>query len=410
MLVPRLTFAQEANPSLPSSATKIDENILTRSTLTDDWAGARSLLAGYGFKFDPEFTQFYQGMFAGTGPSSFEYAGRFDGFIDVDSSKLGLWEGGGLHTHMEYRYGESDAFRGGAFLPVNTAEVLPLGASKEFVVTSIYLTQRFGELGSLLLGKINVVDLLAADPFFGGWGILRFMNVAFVAPPTGVLPPVIYGGIVTVKTLPIKWTFMAYDPNDRTREYWPKGLFSDGITFSLSASIAGKVAGRTTSFAVTGTYSTKAETNLSEVLLPDDLRTDKKKGFYCVSFQLNHFLYESTAHPGTGWGLFAKGGLTDGNPNPIQSFCTGGLGGQGLIPGREQDGFGVGYFYYKFSDDLQEAVRPFIEFRDEQGLEVFYNCALTSWLHLTADLQVIRPADPTRDNAVVAGIRTNIRF
>jgi porin len=86
---------------------------------------------------------------------------------------------------MEYRYGESDAFRGGAFLPVNTAEVLPLGASKEFVVTSIYLTQRFGELGSLLLGKIAVVDLLAADPFFGGWGILRFMNVAFVAPPTG---------------------------------------------------------------------------------------------------------------------------------------------------------------------------------------------------------------------------------
>jgi hypothetical protein len=36
---------------------------------------SRSLLSGYGIRFDPEFTQFYQGLFAGTGPNSFEYGG-----------------------------------------------------------------------------------------------------------------------------------------------------------------------------------------------------------------------------------------------------------------------------------------------------------------------------------------------
>ena len=30
--------------------------------------------------------------------------------------------------------------------------------------------------------------------------------------------------------------------------------------------------------------------------------------------------------------------------------------------------------------------------RDEQGLEAFYNFAITPWMHLTPDIQYIRPA------------------
>lgn len=47
----------------------------------------------------------------------------------------------------------------------------------------------------MMLGKINAVDLIANDPFYGGWGNTRFMNVAFVAPPSGLFPPVITGGV-----------------------------------------------------------------------------------------------------------------------------------------------------------------------------------------------------------------------
>jgi porin len=67
-----------------------------------------------------------------------------------------------------------------------------------------------------MLGKINVIDLLASHPFFGGWGTDRFWNVAFVAPPTGVLPPVIMGGILTHSLAPYSLTAMVFDPNDRT--------------------------------------------------------------------------------------------------------------------------------------------------------------------------------------------------
>jgi len=45
----------------------------------------------------------------------------------------------------------------------------------------------------MMVGKINAIDLLASHPFFGGWGTDRFWTVAFVAPPSGVVPPVIMG-------------------------------------------------------------------------------------------------------------------------------------------------------------------------------------------------------------------------
>ena len=68
------------------------------------------------------------------------------------------------------------------------------------------------------------------------------------------------------------------------------------------------------------------------------------------------------------------------------------------------------YFFYDFSDDLQDAVSPLIEFDDEQGFEAFYNVAVTPWFHIAADLQVINPARGANDTAVVGGLRANIRF
>lgn len=107
-------------------------------------------------------------MFGGTGDKSFQPMGRADGFLNLDTAKLGLWRGGGLNTHFEWRSGDVAAYRGGALWPVNSGVALPLGDPEEIVASSIYLTQRSGDSTSLMLGKINAVDLLAGDPFFGG--------------------------------------------------------------------------------------------------------------------------------------------------------------------------------------------------------------------------------------------------
>lgn len=45
---------------------------------------------------------------------------------------------------------------------------------------------------------------------------------------------------------------------------------------------------------------------------------------------------------------------------------------------------------------------------DEQGVEVYYSYAVTPWFHFTGDLQYINP--PREENALIAGLRANIRF
>ena len=91
-----------------------------------------------------------------------------------------------------------------------------------------------------------------------------------------------------------------------------------------------------------------------------------------------------------------------------QEFYSIGLGGKGLVPGRDNDSFGVGYYYLAISDKLPRVIER--RTQDEQGVELYYNIAITPWLHITPDLQVIEPASDRVDTTVVAGVRMKIDF
>jgi porin len=146
-------------------------------------------------------------------------------------------------------------------------------------------------------------------------------------------------------------------------------------------------------------------------LLPPDLQVDSTRtGSYSIAFQFSHLLRQNPKNPREGWGVFFKAALADGNPNPIQGSIVLGLGGKGLISGREQDSFGLGFYYYNFSNDLQRAVTPLVNFGDEYGMELFYSYAVTPWFHLTGDLQLVRPANYDSDVALVLGLRARLRL
>ncbi|NJQ98238.1 MAG: hypothetical protein HC784_12840 [Hydrococcus sp. CSU_1_8] len=91
-----------------------------------------------GVTFNLEFTQFYQGLAAGSGDKDFDYGGRLDALINLDTGKLGLWQGGGFHTHLEYRFGNLSAFQDGILFPVNTGKILPLNSPDAIVASSLY--------------------------------------------------------------------------------------------------------------------------------------------------------------------------------------------------------------------------------------------------------------------------------
>jgi porin len=70
----------------------------------------------------------------------------------------------------------------------------------------------------------------------------------------------------------------------------------------------------------------------------------------------------------------------------------------------------VGYFHSGLSDDFKSALAPVVNLHDVNGVELYYNAAVTEMFHLTADFQVIEPAEVANDTAIVFGLRGTIGF
>ena len=47
---------------------------------------------------------------------------------------------------------------------------------------------------------------------------------------------------------------------------------------------------------------------------------------------------------------------------------------------------------------------------DEQGVELYYNVAVTPWFHVTPDVQFIDPFRERVDESVLLGVRGKIEF
>jgi porin len=82
-----------------------------------------------------------------------------------------------------------------------------------------------------------------------------------------------------------------------------------------------------------------------------------------------------------------------------------GIQAQGLYRGRPEDTVGIGYFHSALSDDFVNSLSPVFDLDDVDGVELFYNAAVADCFHLTADLQIVEPAEQQLDTAVVFGVR-----
>jgi len=370
----------------------------TRKQLTGNWGGFRTKMENRGVGLDLQSTNFLQGLIYGSEPKEFEYVGRFDLYLNLDTKKLGLWKGGSIITHFEYRFEGVPTYFGGTTIPTNLCMVLPNTLYGSLVASSIYYKQQFGKKVSLSVGKINTVDLFADHFFFGGYGNSGFMNFALAGLPNGILQPVIMGGFVDVKTGPLKWNLMIYDPNDPTSAFWPSPseTFKNGVNYSLGTTWNGLLSGRSTSLNLTGILSTQKSSELPVVPIDN---------YWYGSLMFSHLLHENANKPGNGWGLALKAGIAGTNDwfvNQYKQWITGGIGGKGVFAKRPEDRFGVGYFYHHFNSDPG--------YDKEQGMEMFYNYAITPWFNVTADFQLVNPANAENKNSFSGALRASIKF
>ncbi len=445
--------AQEVAPVSPYGGSLSD-----RSALTGDWGGVRDDLASRGIMVLPSLTGFYQGPTAGNVDHTFDLGGKGDLFLDVDGGKLGLWDGFRLHVHGEYNFGTTPGEVGGTTIPNNTAMTFPVQNQPGGDFSSVYVSQRFGSNFTLLAGKTNMFDFYAAGhKFSGGRGVGLFWNTAFVGPPSGIVPVAAFGAMGIYKVNPFSFTLMVYDPTDAINYTGFENPFSAGVTVRGSMDVSSAPFGlpRTDTFmaAISSEKGTNFESlpDLSKFdnpvfraalirafitralwgedaqnSLPPELRseTTEKRGRYWIGYSFEQTLWRSVTEPSKSWGLFGQAAWSDGNPNSLKWSALGGVGGTSPLPGRLHDRFGVGVFYYAYSDVLKQHLSPLITLGDEYGLEAFYNVAMTKWFRLTADVQVIAPAikaqtvEPALVNPAVAnnstvvsvGLRGQVRF
>jgi porin len=380
------------------------------------FAEARQSLAESGVTIEGSLTNFGQGIVSGDGSRDIAWGNRGDLILRFDGGKLGLWDGLSLTLHQEVVWGDDANFSGdGSIIPVNTALAFPpIGGDDANL--SLSLTQAFGSKATVSVGKFSMLDAASRTPILGGGGLDTFMNTAFAAPISGVTPPYILGGIATYRTTPAIYTLMIYDPRNAADPDVVGDPFETGVTTSLSVTFPARPRGLPGFYSIRGVYSTQDGLDLAstpQLFLPpeaQDIQT--KDGYWYASMSMQQYLRQDPANPEVGWGVFGQVSVSDGNPNPINWSVIAGIGGRGgLIRDRDDDTWGVGYFYYGLSEDLKSGLDEVgMGLDDEQGLEAFYNLAVTPWMRVTAGVQWIDPATPDADDAIIAALRTQIRF
>ncbi len=264
---PSITMGGETTPTITAPAPQ--PGWLERDTLTGDWGGGRTWLKEHGITLKPRLTQFYQGMTSGDGDHGFKYGGKADLLLNADLSKLGFWKGFSMTVHGEYNFGQSLNGLGGTIVPVNTALDFPgIEGANASDLSSVYLGQTFGDSVSLLAGKINMIDIAAGRPFAGGAGIDSFWNTIFVAPPSGLVPPYLFGALLSVRTEPATFGLWVYDPNSVVNKSPFDNPFADGITFRGTVEFPVTIAGRSGHQGFVALYSTKSGTDLESLARP----------------------------------------------------------------------------------------------------------------------------------------------
>jgi porin len=144
---------------------------------------------------------------------------------------------------------------------------------------------------------------------------------------------------------------------------------------------------------------------------------NKETETWAAVYSFEQYLWQpSQADPKRGVGMFFSAGVSDGRANPIRNSYSLGVVGKGVVPGRANDHFGIGWSRVAFSDNFV----PQLALAHEDALELYYSAAITPWLTVSPSLQVIRPGPAqtldanhnlkSLDTTYMVGVRMGIRF
>jgi len=401
-----------------------------RDRLTGDWNGGRTWLAERGLQFELDFTQHVQSNVSGGRDTGTKYGGSLEYLLRFDLDRMGALPGALVSFRGESRYGESVNGLTGSLLAANTDLFFPITSELDeevaFAITELTYTQYLSPKFAIFVGKLNTLAG-GGDPneFASGRGKTQFSNSNFVFHPVTALAvpyTTLGGGAIFAPSQHVQLSASVFNSADASET---SGFddFGDGWTLSGEAQFKyalGKLPG---GMNVGGLYADDGDfRDLSGrfVFVPGEgLAAPTKNNTWSVYWTGWQYVWvdESDETPidptngvpdRRGVGLFARVGFGDDDTLPIEWSVSGGVGGRGLVPGRPDDHFGVGYYYSRVDEDRLTSFQRVDRY--VQGVEAYYNLALGGAAHFTLSIQALDSALGDAETALVLGARLGVRF
>lgn len=374
---------------------------------TGDWGGIRDDLVASGITFEVVYTgEVFTNTRGGKNTSNAtEYLGNLDVTLDLDTERMGFWQGGRIFVLFQNLHGE-----GITEDHVGDVQVLSNYDADDFTqISEVWLEQLlFGEALRLKIGKQESnEDFLA--PEYGG----DFINSSFGYPPNVLLttypdPGLGLAGFVRGA----EWFSLGagvYDGDAKGGQTGFNTAFDgEGGFFSITEAAFhqsfladGRYPG---TYRMGGWYHSE---NIKEISGdPNPKAHDGDYGLYLVADQ--RLIKEGgEKKEGQGLGTFFQYSWAPGDRNEIGQHFGWGLAYTGLVAGRDEDVTGIGMARVVFgrrSRDQDDKTH-------ETTLEFFHKFQIAPWFFLQPDLQwIVNPGGGDRHNALALGTRFEIRF
>ena len=431
-------------------------DFLSRARLTGDWGGFRDEMGKKGVVLDVDALLTPQGVASGGRDTGANFWGNAEYTLNVDTGKAGLWPGGFLRVIGNTGFGDNAFNDSGAIVPVNTTALVPKPNENTSGLTHATFMQFLSPKFGVVAGKFYTFDATQGE--FTGNYRTQFQNLGIALPAAAALIPISAygGGVVVLPFEGLTLSALAIDPVGTVTNSDVTEAFDNGVMVLAGGKLDLKPFGLLGHQSLTGMWSNRERfsldqdpRNIGRLLLEERfprlgdpgriLRRILERFFpgllvpaqppktesdtWAVMYGFDQYLWQPGGDPHRGIGVFFNFGATDGKANPVKYSYNMGIGGNGIVPGRPHDTFGIGWARTELTDNLVPFLRDRLKLGlgREDAIEMYYNAALAPWLGATFDLQVIDPAltkkldsSGTRltsmDTAVVIGGRLYIRF
>ena len=398
-----------------------------RTQVTGDWGGVRTELARNGWFIDVYSTSVFQDVTSGGLKTGDSFVQNVQASLNVDTGRAGLWSGGLFHFTAQARYGSdpTDTFTVGSTVPQYTGLLLPGPLlSHDIYPSEYFLVQAITPQFDVVLGKIS--DIYIPDQtLFGDSYKYYFANFNFNKNPmtANFYNPTAWAALAVLT--PTKWLALAggvLDTNSQANNFANNAF--DHVNLYATAVASYQIAGLPGQFSPAFNWTDQPKMDLTSpfgpltslaqvtqavgVLVGSPLTNGLPINFQSDSWfaiaNISQYLLVTdepalmaqkikSGQPLNGIGIFARVGYAPPETNPITVDGSVALVAHGLFDGRKYDSFGVGYYYNAISNDLKNDVALLTAgtstVKDEQGVEIFYDYAITPAVRLIPSYQHI---------------------